>query len=85
MKIESRTDIKTLFGIMLVIGSICFGLYVGGYLCFIGGITQALDAIQTTPIPSNEVAWGVAKIVSSPIAGFSAAVVAFLVGKAVLL
>lgn len=60
---------------LLVLAGIAAGLYVGGYLMFIGGITQIVDAVQEEPIEGSEIAWGIVRIVFASLVG----VVTFLV------
>jgi hypothetical protein len=48
--------IKVCFGIALIISGIALALYLGLWLCFIGGIVQAVEAIKMDPVD----AWGIA-------------------------
>jgi uncharacterized membrane protein len=60
---------KTLIGLLLILAGIALGLYVGIWLCFIGGIVDVINAIKTTPVPALQVAVGVAKVIFSGFLG----------------
>lgn len=62
-------------GILIIIASILFGIYVGGYLMFYGGIVQVIEAFQVTPIAAGSIALGIIKVI---FAGMGGVVVAFL-------
>ena len=59
----------------MVLGGIGFGIYVGVWLMFIGGIVQLIEAIRAENLVTMEVAIGVARIV---FAGFIGTLSAFL-------
>ena len=68
---------KKFLKILLVVGSIVLGLYVGLWLMFIGGIIQIANNIN--PIDGLQIALGVCRIIFSgisviiPVTGFSIA------------
>ena len=53
---------KTFLGLLLIIFGIGFGLYVGIWWAFIGGIVQLIQAIKTEDIIAMDIAIGIAKI-----------------------
>lgn len=53
---------KQIVGLLLIIAGAVLGLYVGGYLCFIGGIIQLIQSV-TPVIKAVGIAWGLGKIV----------------------
>lgn len=62
---------KQLIGVAMVIGSVFFGLYVGLYVCFIGGIVDIINQIKSpNAVEAMSVAWGIAKIVFSGVFGW---------------
>jgi hypothetical protein len=72
------TSAKNLFGIVLCIGGIAFGLYAGIWWAFIGGIVDVISAIRATNLEAMSVAMGVAKILfAAPIGWLAASVLVF--------
>ena len=65
-------------GLVLFLAGIALGLYVGVWLCLIGGIVQIIEAAKATPVHSLHVAYGVARVIlAGPAGWFSCLVVAF--------
>lgn len=64
---------KKVFGVILMILSVVLGLYVGVWLCFIGGIADVVNEIQNliadNPVDGVAVGWGVVKIIFSGFLG----------------
>lgn len=58
---------KKFFQILIVIGSIVLGLYVGVWLMFVGGIVQIVNSIN--PINGLQIGIGICKIVFCEVAG----------------
>ncbi len=57
--------------ILLIIGAgLLFGLYVGFFFCFIGGIVQVINEIKSPNINSLILALGVIRILFSYIVGW---------------
>lgn len=54
---------KAVIGIILILAGILLGIYVGGWLFFIGGIVQIIEQIQSTPVDAYAVAFGILKII----------------------
>lgn len=75
---------RNVIGIVLVVGGVAFGIYVGVWLCFIGGIVQIVDAVKATPVEGMGIAVGILRILMSTAAGGLAAFVAVLPGVAML-
>lgn len=66
---------KKLIGLVLIILAIILGLYVGLWLCFIGGIVQIVHAINVAiqgqaGIPALPIALGIVRIIFAGLAGF---------------
>jgi len=51
-----------ILGILTIIGGIGTGLYVGIWVCFVGGIVDLISQIQGSQVEDLAVGWGVAKI-----------------------
>lgn len=82
-----------LFGLLLILVGIGLGLYVGGYLLFIGGVVQIITAFQvftvaTTTVPSvaaMPIAFGLLKILMASIVGWIIFIIFFIPGFKALL
>lgn len=47
----------------LMVGGFLLGLYVGVWLCFVGGIVSIIHEVQSTlPADAAAVAWGIVRI-----------------------
>jgi len=71
---------KLLLGFVLMIAGAVLGLYVGVWLCFIGGIVDVIQAIRADDLIAMDVAIGVTKFVCSSIAGWIAALCLIIPG-----
>lgn len=60
---------KQLLGVLLIVAGVALGLYVGLWVCFIGGIVDVVDAVKATPVEAMNLAWGIVKIVFAGAAG----------------
>jgi hypothetical protein len=72
------------FGVLLVLGGIVLGLYVGVYVCFIGGIIQVIEAVRADVLIASDVAWGIARIFGTGICGGLSAFVLIVPGLGIL-
>ncbi len=50
-------------GVIIVIVGTLLGLYVGGYLCLVCGVTGLIDTIKATPVDSFKFAINIVKII----------------------
>lgn len=75
---------KVGIGILLIVGGIALGLYAGLWWAFVGGIMQIIAAVQATPIPGADIAWGIVKIVFAGAIGGISAFVLIVPGMAML-
>lgn len=76
---------KTILGLLVIIAGIALGIYVGLWLCFVGGIIQLVDAIKAAPnVDGMEIAWGVLRIVFAGFAGMISAFVLLIPGMSML-
>ena len=60
---------KNVIGFLLVLCGIIFGVYVGAWLCFIGGIVDVIEQVRAESIDSMVLAIGIVKIMGASIAG----------------
>ena len=57
-------------GLVLLLAGIALGLYVGVWLCLIGGIVQIIEAAKATPVHSLHVALGIVRLIFAGPAGW---------------
>lgn len=75
---------KAVLGIILILASIVGGLYVGLWLCFVGGIVQVIEAIKATPVEAMDIGIGLLRVASSAIAGWGSFFIGFFGGAALI-
>jgi hypothetical protein len=63
---------RQLIGALLVVFGVCFGLYIGIWWGFIGGIVAVAEALKATEVAPYDVAYGVARIFFCQFLGFAA-------------
>lgn len=73
---------KKALGILLMIAGVAFGVYVGLWLCFVGGVVQIVDAVQAHPVSGMDIAIGIVRVLCTGVAGVGTAVVAVFPGFA---
>jgi len=66
--------VKFVVGIVLILGGIALGLYLGLWVCFIGGIIQIVEQVKligSSPetIQGAAIVWGVVKIFFASVVG----------------
>jgi hypothetical protein len=69
---------KDLLGLGVIILGAVLGLYVGLYICLIGGILQIAANLQ--PINTTGIAWGIIKLIFSG-SGWFIFIIGLLLGK----
>ncbi len=75
---------KTVIGLIMVVGGIACGLYAGLWWAFIGGICDVIEAIRAENMVAMDVAIGVAKVLFAGVIGYGAAAVLLLPGYVML-
>ena len=75
---------KVILGIGLIVFGIVFGLYVGVWVMFIGGIIQVVDAVQIHPVPAMHLGLGILRIVSASFVGIISAFACIIPGVTLL-
>ena len=74
---------KQLVGVLMILGGIVLGFYVGLLVCFIGGIVQLINEIKSPEaVVAVDIAWGVAKIVFAGLFGWLAGLLLIIPGLA---
>ncbi len=75
---------KLITGIVLMVLGAILGLYVGLWVCFIGGIVDVIDQIRAENLEAMVVAWGIAKVIFAGFFGYLSAAVLMLPGYALI-
>jgi uncharacterized membrane protein len=84
-KERSLFGMKIILGILMVLGGIFLGLYVGLWLCFVGGIVQILNEIKSpADIETLNIVFGAIKIVVASLAGRISASILIVPGFALI-
>ena len=75
---------KLIIGLLMVVAGIVLGLYVGLWVCFIGGIVQVIEQLRAEDLVAMKVAIGIAKVVFAGLVGVLSGLVLFLPGSALI-
>jgi ABC-type lipoprotein release transport system permease subunit len=75
---------KELIGLVIGLVGIALGLYVGVWLCLVGGIVDVIEQIRAENLVATAVAWGVAKVLCSSLFGSLSALPFILFSKGLL-
>jgi hypothetical protein len=81
---EKVMSAKTGLGLFLMICGIGIGIYVGVWLCFIGGIVQIIEQVKAPYISGIQVGFGVLRIFSAGLCGTLAGIFLFIPGLGIL-
>ena len=79
---------KAIIGLLMILAGIGLGFYVGGYICFFGGIVTLIEqvalTVKTGSVVTSTVAWAIVKIMGAGFAGWLSAIVLILPGNCLL-
>lgn len=75
---------KNVLGIIVCISSIFIGLYLGVWLCFIGGIVQIIESFKMNPINTLGLVIGIVRFLSASIVGWFSLLITFAIGQTIL-
>jgi hypothetical protein len=75
---------KVWLGLLLVVLGIALGLYVGVWLCLIGGIVQFVEAVKMTPVDAWGIAFGIARFFLASVCGMVSAMLLVIPGAALI-
>lgn len=76
--------VKQMLGFLLIVAGIVLGVYVGVWVCFIGGIVGIIEAISAPELVAMTVALNVAKIFLAGVSGFLSAILLMIPGYAMI-
>ena len=60
---------KQVIGFVLILVGIFVGLYVGGWVMFVGGIMQGIEAVRADVLVAKDVAMAIGRIVCAGLVG----------------
>lgn len=75
---------KVLIGFALIVCGIFFGLYVGGYVCLVGGISDLIDVAKSDVTNSFDILKGAAKIFFAGFLGWLSALSLIIPGAVLM-
>jgi hypothetical protein len=75
---------RQIIGFVLMVIGVVLGLYVGIWVCFVGGIVDVIMQIRAEHLQAGAVAWGVAKVVFATLFGWLSAFVLVIPGYTML-
>jgi len=75
---------KALIGVLMILGGIALGAYVGVWLCFIGGIVDVIEQIRAEELEAMAIAIGIAKVIFAGAAGWLSAFILIIPGAALV-
>ena len=75
---------KVLFGILLMLIGVVFGLWAGLWWAFIGGIVDVIREILAPDLNALNIGIGIAKIFFAGLIGWAAAAIALVPGYAIV-
>jgi len=64
----------------MILGGVALGLYVGVWVCLVGGIIAVIEQVRADEIEAAAVAWGVARILCASLFGYLSAIALVLPG-----
>jgi len=69
-----------LIGALIIVAGVLLGLYLGLWVCLIGGIVQLVEACKADPVSSLGIAFGIVRILIASVVGWVTVVVVGFVG-----
>ncbi len=76
---------KAFLGLLMILGGVVLGFYVGFWICFIGGIVDIINAFKASePVAVSIIGWGILKIFFATIAGWVSALALIIPGVGIL-
>lgn len=59
---------RQFIGFLLVLGGATLGVYIGVWVCLVGGVVDFVDGAKETPVDSGLIAWGLVKfLIAGPV------------------
>jgi hypothetical protein len=61
---------RRVIGMIIIVCGIGLGLYVGLWVCFVGGVIDVIEQVRAVELSASVTAWGIAKIIFAGLIGF---------------
>lgn len=75
---------KAILGIAMCVGGVALGVYVGIWVCLVGGIVDVINGFGASPFDALGIAWGVVKVLFTGVAGVVSAYLLIIPGVALV-
>ena len=75
---------KVVIGLLVIVAGAALGIYVGGWLCFVGGIVQVIETIKAPEIEAIGIALGIVRIVCAAFLGWVSFMICAVIGIALI-
>ena len=75
-------NIMGIIGIILCLGSVVFGLYMGLWVCLVGGIVMVVEAVKADPVNSMGIALGIVRVLLASLIGWLSFLIGWVFGAA---
>lgn len=75
---------KEILGALICLFGLALGLYLGIWVCFIGGIVQVVEAVKATPVQALGIALGLLRVACASFVGWLSGLIVFSVGTALM-
>lgn len=62
--------LRNIIGVLMIIGGIALGLYVGIWVCFVGGIIQVIQQVRAEIMIPMQIGIGIIKILFAGFLGY---------------
>ena len=75
---------KYIVGILIIIGGVALGLYLGIYVCLYGGVVMLIEGCKQNPISAGDIAFGIIRILATSLVGWGSFFLCAVAGGGVL-
>ena len=75
---------RTIIGVGIMLGGVLFGVYIGIWVMFIGGIVQVIEQIRAEDLKALSVAIGVAKVFFATPVGVICGLIPIGIGRIII-
>lgn len=80
----SKKDLVGWIGIIVCISSILLGLYLGLWVCIVGGVAAVINGFQSDPWNGIQIGMGVLRFLSASIVGMFSFFVGYFSGLGII-
>jgi hypothetical protein len=75
---------RFIIGLGIMVLGIITGVFVGGWVMFVGGIVQVINSLASTPVFALGIAIGIVRILFASMVGWLVASVGIVIGKIII-